>query len=131
LEETVKRLILVAATLAMAAAIPCAQAADIVIDDPRWGKLSAEQQNDIVQRLKAAKAIGADDRVVYKAPKTNVISEKNFNPIAAGPALAAGICRIKNLFSRSECAKIADSAQRKACQDAEKARYDKVKSACR
>jgi hypothetical protein len=108
---------------AQSASTPATKGMDIVIDDPNWEKLSEAQRAELVNKLKAANAIGVDD---------NRVTEKNTNPMAALPMVGASVCRVANLMRRSSCGKIENAGQRKSCQDEEKARYtsSSVKSAC-
>jgi hypothetical protein len=117
---------------AQSASTPATKGMDIVIDDPNWEKLSEAQRAELVNKLKAANAIGVDDRIVFRGKADNRITEKNTNPMAALPMVGASVCRVANLMRRSSCGKIENAGQRKSCQDEEKARYtsSSVKSAC-
>ena len=106
-----------------------ALAADVVIDDPRWLTLSDADRTALEQKLKAAGAIGQTDRIVYKGGKSTAVTEKNVGIAAAIPAVAAAICKGKNLWEMQTCAR-KPAGDRDACRSAEKARYAKAKSAC-
>jgi hypothetical protein len=116
--------------------MPLAHANDIVVDDPAWLKLTAEERADVEKELKAIGALEADDRIVVKAFKDNTVSEQDIkqviSPLAGSVKSAArqAGCMAKNLFNRDKCGKQTDAAAFKSCQAKEKARHDAVAAKC-
>jgi hypothetical protein len=105
------------------------QAADLVISDPRWLQMSDADRRSLHQKLSAAGAIDPSDRVVYKEIEPTAPSRRGLGFASTLPALAAGICKIKNMINTQNCSDKPEP-ERHACLAAEQGRYESTKAAC-
>lgn len=131
---------LAAIVLTVLLLLPQARAADIVVDDPAWLKLSEAERAEVEKELKAIGALEPDDRIVVKPIKDNTISEQDFKDllIQGGGAIAGGIksaarkagCSAKNLFNRDRCGQETDATKFKDCQARERSRHEAVAAKC-
>lgn len=99
-----------------------ARAADIVVDDSRCHVLKPEDLAALEKKLKDAKAIAADDKLVCNGgPKTAITEQNVLGTVLT--ALGVEFCKDKNLQEQERCAKLDGEAKIKECKAAEQKRF--------
>lgn len=106
-----------------------ARAADIVVDDSRCHVLKAEDLATLEKKLKEAKAIAADDKLVCNGGPKTAITEQNVLG-AVLTALGVEFCKDKNLQEQEKCAKLDSDGKRSECKAAEQKRFLGVFKLC-
>jgi hypothetical protein len=101
----------------------------IKIDDPRWEKLPKSEQDALIKKLKDGGALGANDTVVYVAPKKDRPVEKDVGLDTILAPFGRMICGKKNSASLEACSELSGGAADK-CRDDTKASAKKNKGLC-
>jgi hypothetical protein len=121
-------LINVARHVALAAALltlagPPVRGEELIVDDSRCHALKAEDLAGLEKKLKEAKAIGANDKLVCNGGPKTAITEQNMSLGSILPALGLSFCQDKSLKEKERCAGMSTEAQRAECRAAEEKRW--------